>query len=117
MAIERFEVGDRMSQVVVHNGVAYLSGQVGSDPDSDVNAQTTQTLEKIDRLLALAGTDKSRLLTTNIWLSDIAGFADMNEAWKAWVPAGETPARATVQSRLAGDKWKVEIMVSAAVAD
>lgn len=115
MSIQRFETNARMSQVVVHNGVAYLSGQVGSDPDGDVKAQTAQTLEKIDRLLALAGSDRSKLLGANIWLTDIAsGFADMNEAWEAWVPEGTAPARATVQSRLASDQWKVEIMVWAA---
>lgn len=115
MSIQRFETNARMSQVVVHNGVAYLSGQVGSDPDGDVKAQTAQTLEKIDRLLAVAGSDRSKLLGANIWLTDItSGFAAMNEAWEAWVPEGTAPARATVQSRLASDQWKVEIMVWAA---
>ena len=115
MSIQRIETNARMSQVVVHNGVAYLSGQVGSDPDGDVKAQTAQTLEKIDRLLTLAGSDRSNVLGANIWLTDITtGFADMNEAWEAWVPEGAAPARATVQSRLASDQWKVEIMVWAA---
>ena len=115
MSIQRFETNARMSQVVVHNGVAYLSGQVGKDPDGDVKAQTAQTLEKIDRLLEMAGSDRSKLLGANIWLTDITtGFADMNEAWEAWVPEGTAPARATVQSRLASDQWKVEIMVWAA---
>jgi enamine deaminase RidA (YjgF/YER057c/UK114 family) len=114
MTIERYEVGPRMSQVVVHGGVAYLAGIVADDLVPSVADQTRQILAKIDRLLALAGTDKTRVLKANIWLSDIATFNEMNAAWDGWVAKGHTPARATVEARLAGPDYLVEIMVEAA---
>jgi enamine deaminase RidA (YjgF/YER057c/UK114 family) len=113
MTIERYEVGPRMSQVVVHGGVAYLAGIVAENlvPSAD---QTRQILAKIDRLLALAGSDKTRILKANIWLSDIGTFNEMNAVWDGWVAKGHTPARATVEARLAGPTYLVEIMVEAA---
>jgi enamine deaminase RidA (YjgF/YER057c/UK114 family) len=117
MTIQRFEVGPRMSQIVVHGGVAYLAGIVADQPVPSVSEQTQQILAKIDRLLALAGTDKTRLLKANIWLSDISRFDEMNVAWDAWVAKGNTPARATVEARLASPAYLVEIMVEAAVDD
>jgi enamine deaminase RidA (YjgF/YER057c/UK114 family) len=115
MTIQRFESGPRMSQAVVYAGVAHLAGIVADDLVPSVGDQTRQILAKIDRLLAIAGTDKSRLLKANIWLSDIRRFDEMNAAWDAWVDKANLPARATVESRLAGPDYLVEIMVEAAV--
>lgn len=117
MSIQRIEAGPLMSQAVVHRGVAYLSGLVGADLDADVKGQTASILAKIDDLLAASGSDKTRLLKANIWLSDISTWAEMNEVWTEWVVDGSTPARATVEAQLAHPKVKVEIMVEAAVDD
>ncbi|MBO9716815.1 MAG: RidA family protein [Pseudoxanthomonas sp.] len=113
--IQRYEVGPRMSELAVHNGLAYLAGQVAEDATQDIVGQTRQVLEAIDALLAQAGTDKTRILRAQIFLADIADFAGMNQAWDAWVVAGHTPPRATVQAALAKAEWKVEIVVTAAV--
>ena len=109
--IKRINVGKRMSDVAVHNGVVYLAGQVADDTSKDVKGQTAQVLATIDRLLADAGTDKTRMLQVQIFLSDIANFAAMNEVWDAWVPQGHTPPRATIESRLATPAYLVEIKV------
>ncbi|WP_377293931.1 RidA family protein [Rhizobium sp. SG2393] len=114
MSITRYEVGPRMSQAVVHNGIAYLAGQVG-EAGHDVATQTAQALAEVDRLLALAGTDKTKILTAQIWLADIADFAKMNAVWDKWVPAGHTPARATGESKLAAPEYLVEVIVVAAI--
>jgi enamine deaminase RidA (YjgF/YER057c/UK114 family) len=115
MSIRRFEVGPRMSQCVVHGNTVYTAGQVAQGTrGASVAEQTQDILATIDKLLAQAGTDKSRLLTANIWLADIATFDQMNQVWDAWVDSGNTPARATVQAQLAHPDYKVEIMVSAA---
>ena len=113
--LQRFDVGPRLSEMAVHNGVAYLAGQVADDPVPSVGQQTRQILAKIDKLLKSAGTDKSKVLKANIWLSDIRTFDEMNKEWDAWVSAGNTPARATVEARLATPAYLVEIMVTAAV--
>ena len=115
--IQRIEAGARMSQAVVFQKTVYLAGQVSqSDAGPDVHTQTVQVLAAIDRLLAAAGTDKTRLLSATIWLTDMDSFADMNRAWDAWVVPGSGPARATVQSaRLAAPQYKVEIGVIAAL--
>jgi enamine deaminase RidA (YjgF/YER057c/UK114 family) len=116
MSIKRIEVGPRMSQVVIHGGVAYLAGQVAMRAKGkSVKEQTKDILSRIDELLKEAGTDKSKLITTNIWLSDISKFAEMNDAWDAWVAPGNSPARATVEAKLAAPEFTVEIMVTAAV--
>jgi len=115
MSIKRIGVGPRMSQAVVHNGMVYLAGQVADKPVPSVEKQTKQILANIDKLLKQAGSDKSKILKANIWLSDIRGFAEMNRAWDAWVSKGNTPARATVESRLATPDYLVEIMVVAAI--
>ncbi len=112
--IQRFDVGPRMSELAVYNGVAYLAGQVPEDASLDIVGQTRQVLEAIDALLAQAGTDKTRILRAQIYLADIADFAGMNQAWDAWVAPGHTPPRATVQAPLADPQWKVEIVVTAA---
>lgn len=113
--IKRLETGLRMSQAVVHGNTIYLAGQVAEDPSADVAGQTRQILASIDRLLAAAGSDKTRLLSATIYLAEIGTFAQMNSAWDAWVPAGHTPARATVEARLAAPHYKVEIQAIAAV--
>ena len=113
--IQRFDVGPRMSELAVYNGVAYLAGQVPEDASLDIVGQTRQVLEAIDALLAQAGTDKTRILRAQIFLADIADFPGMNQAWDAWVAAGHAPPRATVQAVLARSDWKVEIVVTAAV--
>jgi enamine deaminase RidA (YjgF/YER057c/UK114 family) len=114
MDIKRFETGPRMSQAVVHNGTVYLAGQVG-EAGSDVTEQTRQALAEVDRLLALAGTDKTRILSAQIWLADMADFPKMNAVWDAWAPQGNTPARATGESKLATPEYLVEVIVVAAL--
>lgn len=114
MAIKRHGVGPRLSQAVVHGDTVYLAGVVADDTKQDVKGQTKQILAKIDRLLAAAGSDKSKLLSANIWLTDISTWAQMNEVWDAWVAPGNAPARATVEAKLAGPAYRVEIMVQAA---
>lgn len=113
--IQRFDVGPRISEMAVHNGVAYLAGQVASDGSKDAQGQTAEVLAMVDALLARAGTDKSRILMAQIFLADLADFPAMNAAWDAWVATGSTPPRATVEARLAKPEWKVEIVVKAAV--
>ncbi|MCF3640840.1 RidA family protein [Rhizobium sp. TRM95111] len=115
MTITRFETGPRMSQAVVHNDTVYLAGQVG-EPGHDVAKQTEQALAEVDRLLALAGSDKSRILSAQIWLADMADFAKMNAVWDAWASPGNTPARATGESKLAAPEYLVEVIVVAAKA-
>jgi enamine deaminase RidA (YjgF/YER057c/UK114 family) len=113
MTITRIQSGPRMSQAVIHNKTVYLAGQVAAG--ASVAIQTREILAAIDALLADAGTDKSRLLSATIWLTDMATFAEMNAVWQSWVVAGETPARATVQSsHLASAEFKIEIAVIAA---
>lgn len=114
--ITRIETGPRMSEAVVYNGMIFLAGQVG-EPGQSVAEQTATALSEIDRLLALAGSDKTRILSAQIWLADIAAdFEAMNAVWDAWAPAGHTPARATGESKLAAPEYRVEIIVTAAKA-
>ena len=114
MTIERFGVGKRMSRAVAHGGVLYLAGHVAADPSASVADQTRSVLARIEAVLAEAGSDKSRVLSATIWLSDIATFEEMNAVWDAWVAPGAPPARATVEARLASPDYKVEIAVIAA---
>lgn len=114
MSISRIEPGKRMSQAVSYGNLVFLAGQVASDPSADVAGQTRQILGEIDRLLAAAGTDKTQILSTTIYLADIATFADMNSVWDHWVPQGHLPARATVEAKLATPDYQVEIQVVAA---
>ena len=113
--IQRFDVGPRISEMAVHNGVAYLAGQVAADATLDAHGQTADVLAQVDALLARAGTSKSRILMAQVFLADLADFPAMNAAWDAWVAPGHTPPRATVEARLAKPEWKVEIVVKAAV--
>ena len=104
-----------MSEMAVHNGTIYLAGQVPDDTSVNIQGQTRQVLESIDALLAQAGSDKSKILHAQIFLPDLGDFAAMNEVWEAWVVPGHTPTRATVQAALANPKWKIEVVVTAAV--
>lgn len=113
--VQRFDVGPRLSEMAVHNGVCYLAGQVAADDSLDITGQTQQVLAQIDALLARAGTDKSRLLMVQIFITDLADFPAMNAVWEAWLPAGSAPPRATVQAALARPGWKVEMVVTAAL--
>ena len=113
--IKRFEVGPRLSEMAIHNGTVYLAGQIADDASADMRGQTQQVLAAIDTLLAQAGTDKSRILHAQIFLPDLSNFPAMNEVWESWVVPGHTPTRATVQAALANPKWKIEIVVTAAV--
>ncbi|MDO9418317.1 RidA family protein [Pararhizobium sp.] len=115
MDIKRFETGPRMSQAVTHNGTVYLAGQVG-EAGSDVTEQTKQALASVDKLLADAGSDKTRILSATIWLADMADFPKMNAVWDAWAPQGHTPARATGEAKLATKDYLVEVIVIAAQA-
>lgn len=115
MAIRRLHVGPRMSEAVINGGIVYLAGQIAEDASQDIDGQTRQVLAAIDALLAEAGTDKTRLLTAQIFLADMADFAAMNAVWDVWVPTGQTPARATMQAKLAKPEWKIEIVVTAAL--
>ena len=115
MAIERHDIGPRRTKVVVHGNTVYLAGIVADNPKGkSVREQTTNILTQIEGFLAKAGTDKSKLLSANIWIADMANFAEMNAVWDAWVAPGNTPARATVEAKLASPDYKVEIMVVAA---
>ncbi len=113
--IKRLETGPRMSQAVIHGQTVYLAGQVADDTSADVAGQTRLVLASIDRLLAAAGTDKSRILAATVYLADIATFQAMNSAWDAWVAPGHAPARATVEAALATPAYRVEIVVTAAL--
>ena len=115
MTIQRHNVGKRLSEIVVHNGVAYLAGEVPDDTSRDITGQTQEVLAKIDKLLAQVGSDKTKLLSAQIFLPDMNDFAGMNVAWEKWVPAGQAPARATLEAKLANPAYKVEIMCIAAL--
>ncbi len=115
MTIERKEVGPRMSQIVVHGDTVYLAGIVAhAAKGKSVTEQTKEILGTIDKYLAQAGTDKRNLLLANIYITDMGKFAEMNAVWDAWVAPGHTPARATVEAKLAAPDYNVEIMVVAA---
>ena len=116
MALKRLEAGKRMSSAVIHNGMAYLAGFVAeAAAGKSVKEQTADILQQIDATLKAAGTSKTNIVKANIWLTDIKTWAEMNEAWDAWVVPGQTPARATVESKLAAPGLDVEIMVEAAI--
>ncbi|MFN4153486.1 MAG: RidA family protein [Paracoccaceae bacterium] len=112
--IKRIGPGARMSEGVCYNGIIWLAGQVGT-PGAAVAEQTRDCLAEVDRILAAAGTDKTRILSAQIWLADMADFAAMNAVWDAWVPQGHTPARATGEAKLATPDYLVEVIVTAAL--
>ena len=113
--IQRFDVGTRLSQMAIHNGVVYLAGQVAEDATQGIAGQTQQVLGEIDALLARAGTDKTKILRAEIFIKDLQDFEAMNRVWDAWVPEGNAPPRATVQATLARPAWLIEIVVTAAL--
>ena len=116
MTIKRIGAGKRMSAAVIHGGIAYLAGFVADKAaGKSVGEQTADILTQIDATLKKAGTTKTNIVKANIWLTDIKTFAEMNAAWDAWVVPGQTPARATVESKLAAPALDVEIMVEAAI--
>lgn len=115
MSISRFETNARMSQAVVHANTVYLAGQVAkTTAGKSVTEQTTEILGIIDKLLAAVGSEKSKLLQAQIYLTDIGTFAEMNKVWEGWVSPGQTPARATIECKLAAPQYNVEVMVIAA---
>lgn len=111
--IERLQVGQRMSKIVKHNGVAYVCGQVGNAGDS-ITDQTRECLRRVEALLSEAGSGTDRILQAIVWLADMADFIEMNAVWDAWVPDGHAPARACGEAKLANPGLKVEIIVTAA---
>ena len=113
MSIQRFHVGPRLSETAIFNKVVYLAGQIPDDATQDIAGQTAQVLAHIDRLLAEAGSDKSRILSCQIFLSDISLIGSMNQVWDAWVAQGNSPPRATVEARLANPDWLIEVVVTA----
>jgi len=115
MSIDRFNVGPRLSQAVRHAGTIYVAGTVADDPTQGAKEQTVQILRKIDTALAHFGSNKSKLLSTTIWLANMGLYDEMNQAWDAWVDRNNTPARATVESRLARPGFLVEIAAIASV--
>lgn len=116
MSLQRFHVGTRYCEYVIHNGTVYLSGQVPDDASQDIQGQTRQVLDYIDRWLTEAGSSRSHLISATIYLPDLSDYDGMNQVWDAWLPAGCAPARATVQAKLAKPGWKVEIQVIAALS-
>lgn len=112
--ITRIGTGPRMSEAVAYNGIVWVAGQVGHPGDS-VTDQTRQCLAEVDRILAAAGTDKTRILSAQIWLADMVDFPAMNAVWDGWVPQGHTPARATGEAKLAAPTYLVEVIVTAAL--
>jgi enamine deaminase RidA (YjgF/YER057c/UK114 family) len=115
MSIQRMQTNQRMSQIVIHGDTVYLAGQVALDkPGASFADQTRNILDRVDALLKEAGTDKTKLLSATIWLSDMRGFGEMNEVWDAWLPANSAPARATVEAKLATPQFTVEIGIVAA---
>lgn len=113
--ITRKHTGQRMSQIVTHGDTIYLAGQVGT-AGASVEQQTKDCPDKIEALLAEAGSDKTRILQTVIWLADMKDFAEMNAVWDAWVPEGHAPARACGEAKLAREDLLVEFIVTAAKA-
>ena len=118
MTLDRRHVGKRLSDMVIFTPSAgqrlvYLAGQVPEDGKQDISAQTKSVLDQIDRLLAEAGSDKRRILSATIYLPSMKDYDAMNRVWETWVPAGETPARATVEAKLANPDYKIEIQVVA----
>lgn len=115
MSITRHQPGKRMSQAVVHGNTVYLAGQVAVDYNGSIEKQTAETLAAIDKLLADAGTNKSKVLTCQVILNNIADFAAMNSVYDTWIDPANPPARACIEARLAHPSLKVEIIAVAAL--
>ncbi len=116
MSIQRLRIEKRYSEIVIHNGTVHLAGQLADDYDGDIREQTRQTLANIDRYLAEAGSDKTRILSVTIYLKDMADYAGLNEVYDAWVAEGAAPARACLEAKLYDPRVLVEMMVVAAQA-
>ena len=114
MSINRHHGNQRMSQIVIHGDTIYLAGQVAADASADITVQTQQVLQKVDDLLAEAGSDNSKVLSAQIWIASMGHFAAMNAVWDAWVPDGCAPARACIEARLASPDLLVEVGIVAA---
>ena len=114
MEITRLHVGKRLSEVAIHNGTIYLAGQIAEDTTQDIIGQTREVLGHVDRLLMEAGSDKTCILSCQIYLADMKDFAGMNEVWDDWVASGHTPPRATVEAKLANPAVLVEVVIIAA---
>lgn len=113
--IQRFQVGKRLSEMAIYNGITYLAGQVPEDDTLDMYGQTKQVLAEIDKWLAEAGTDKSRILMAQVFVANMIEFDEMNRAWDEWVAEGNSPPRAAIEAKLANPNWKVEIVITAAI--
>ena len=116
MEIKRLHVGKRLSETAIHNGTIYLAGQIAEDTTQDIVGQTREVLGHVDRLLNEAGSDKTRILSTQIYIADMADFPGMNAVWDEWVVPGHTPPRATVEAKLANPACLVEVVIVAAAA-
>ncbi|NQZ07034.1 MAG: RidA family protein [Algicola sp.] len=114
MTIERIQTKQRMSRIVKHNGVIYLCGQVCGDATQGITEQTQTMLDKVDTLLAEAGSDREHILSATIYIKDMEDFAQMNAVWDSWVPEGHAPARACVSASMAREALLVEISIVAA---
>lgn len=114
MNVERLHVGERLSEVAIHQGIVYLAGQIPGDTSQDILGQTHEVLGHVERLLNEAGSDKSRILSCQVFLKDINDIGAMNAVWDAWVVPGSTPPRATVEAKLARSEWMIEVVVVAA---
>ncbi len=117
MTVRRLHPAKRYSEASIHRGVVYLAGQVADDAKADIRGQTTQVLAAVDRLLEEAGSDKSRILSVQVFLADIADYNGMNAVWDGWVSPESPPSRATVEAPLARPGWRVEVVVTAACDD
>lgn len=113
MSIQRLHIGKRLSEAAIYSNTIYLAGQVAEDSSQDITGQTKQVLAAIDKLLAEAGSDKTKILQLSIFISDMSDFPAMNAVWDEWVVQGATPPRATVEAKLAKPEWKVEMLVVA----
>jgi enamine deaminase RidA (YjgF/YER057c/UK114 family) len=113
MSISRYHIDQRMSQIITHGGTVYLAGQVANDFNVSITIQTEQVLQIIDALLGEVGSDKSKILSAQIWLANIGHYAEMNQVWDAWVPDGSAPARACIEARPASPDWLFEIGIVA----
>ncbi|MGK5011211.1 RidA family protein [Janthinobacterium sp. MDB2-8] len=114
MEITRLHVGKRLSEVAIHNNTIYLAGQIAEDTTQDIVGQTREVLGHVDRLLTEAGSDKTCILSCQIYIADMKDFPGMNEVWDDWVASGHTPPRATVEAKLANPACLVEIVIIAA---
>jgi enamine deaminase RidA (YjgF/YER057c/UK114 family) len=116
MEVKRLHVGKRLSEIAIHNGTIYLAGQIAENTSLDIGGQTREVLSAVDRLLGEAGSDKTRILSCQLFITDMANFPGMNEVWDAWVVPGHTPPRATIEAKLANPACLIEVLVTAAAA-